>query len=78
MTTSLFGASAAAKKLRVSLRSVQRAALNHDIGLVISGRRVFSSDDIPRLKAVIPKKVGNPNFVVGNDLWTRRKKEKKI
>lgn len=54
--------SQAAKKLRRSLRSVQRACKEHGIGTRFGKSLALTDADVARLRELIPGKVGNPNF----------------
>lgn len=56
----LMTAAQAAERLKVSLRTVQRAAKDKRIGTRLGKAWVFTRDDLPRLKAAIPGQTGNP------------------
>ena len=62
-----------ATRLGVSIRAVQRAARAAEIPL-LGSVYLFTQPQIEQLKGQIRGIAGNPNFILGNELWRNRKK----
>ena len=58
----LFSTADAAAELGVSLRAVQRASLNHDIGTKVGKSTVLTADDVETLRGLVRGVPGNPTF----------------
>lgn len=68
----------AAPLLNTTVRTVQRHVADLDLGRQCGPVRLLSETEIERLRGVVRKNPGNPNFIPGNALGGRRKKSRKI
>lgn len=73
---SLTSTAEAAKKLKVTPRTIQRIAADYSIGQKVGRAIVFTEADISTLRGKIRGKSGNPNFVIGHTLGKTSKKIK--
>ncbi len=69
--------SQAATALGVNRSTVYRAAIRHELGVMVGKQIEFTESEVEQLRGLVRLKSGSPEFTAGNQLWKKWKKKKR-